>query len=73
MLASAAAHLPTGAGWSYEVKGEVYRTLAIKDGSRVMLLSRNLKDATRQYPTVAREVTRLRAASVPARWRGDRD
>jgi bifunctional non-homologous end joining protein LigD len=64
MLASSARHLPKGAGWSYEVKFDGYRTLAIKDGSRVKLLSRNLKDATRLYPAVAREVARLRAESV---------
>jgi ATP-dependent DNA ligase len=46
MLASAAAQLPKGPAWSYEVKFDGYRTLALKDGSRVRLLSRNLKDAT---------------------------
>jgi bifunctional non-homologous end joining protein LigD len=59
MLATSATHLPTGAGWSYEVKWDGYRTLALKDGSRVKILSRNLKDATRLYPSVAREVARL--------------
>ena len=65
MLASSAAQLPRGAGWSYEVKWDGYRTLAIRDDSRVKLLSRNLKDATRLYPTVAQEVARLHAESVP--------
>jgi bifunctional non-homologous end joining protein LigD len=64
MLASAAAQLPKGLGWSYEVKFDGYRTLAVKDGSRVKLLSRNLKDATRLYPTIARDVTRLRTESL---------
>ena len=64
MLASSARELPTGAGWSYEVKWDGYRTLALKDASRIKLLSRNLKDATRLYPTIAREVARLRAQSV---------
>jgi ATP dependent DNA ligase domain len=54
MLASSAAHLPKGPGWSYEVKWDGYRTLALKDCSRVKLLSRNLKDATRLYPGIAR-------------------
>jgi bifunctional non-homologous end joining protein LigD len=63
-VASSAPHLPKGAGWSYEVKFDGYRTLALKDGPRVKLLSRNLKDATRLYPTVAREVARLQADSV---------
>jgi bifunctional non-homologous end joining protein LigD len=64
MLASAAAQLPQGAGWSYEVKFDGYRTLALKDGQRVKLLSRNLKDATRLYPSVARQVARLHSESV---------
>jgi bifunctional non-homologous end joining protein LigD len=64
MLASSAAQLPKGTGWSYEVKFDGYRTLAVKDGSRVKLFSRNLKDATRLYPAIAREVARLRTESV---------
>jgi len=64
MLASSATQLPTGAGWSYEVKLDDYRTLALKDGDLVKLLSRNLKDATKVYPTIAREVARLKANSV---------
>jgi bifunctional non-homologous end joining protein LigD len=64
MLASSATLLPKGAGWSYEVKWDGYRTLALKNGPRVKLLSRNLKDATRLYPTVAREVARLHAESA---------
>ena len=64
MLASAAAQLPKGPGWSYEVKFDGYRTLALKDVSQIKLLSRNLKDATRLYSTVAREVARLQADSV---------
>ena len=70
MLATAAAQLPTGAAWSYEVKWDGYRTLALKDGPRVKLLSRNLKDAIRQYPSVAREVARLQAESMLLRRRG---
>jgi ATP-dependent DNA ligase len=33
---------------------------AIKDGARVALLSRNLKDATAQYPIVARVIAQIR-------------
>ena len=35
MLASSAAHLPEGEHWSYEVKWDGYRTLAVKQGTRV--------------------------------------
>jgi bifunctional non-homologous end joining protein LigD len=41
MLASRAAQLPEGEQWSYEVKWDGYRTLAVKDGARVTVLSRN--------------------------------
>src|SRR5438270_10745999 len=60
MLASTSAVLPTGDRWSYEVKWDDYRTLAIKDGSRVRLYSRRLKDATTLYPAIARA-----AAAIP--------
>jgi bifunctional non-homologous end joining protein LigD len=43
---------------------QIHGPLALKDGPRVKLLSRNLKDATRLYPTIAREVARLRTESV---------
>ena len=47
-----------------------FNLLRQKDGSRVKLLSRNLKDATRLYPTVAQEVARLNAerCSSMVRW-----
>jgi bifunctional non-homologous end joining protein LigD len=64
MLASSAKDLPAGAGWSYEVKWDGYRTLAVKDGSRVTLYSRNLKDTTRQYPAIARAATSLHATTA---------
>jgi bifunctional non-homologous end joining protein LigD len=64
MLATSADALPRGDGWSYEVKWDGYRTLILKNGARVQLLSRNLKDATRQYPNVARAALDLDARSV---------
>jgi bifunctional non-homologous end joining protein LigD len=64
MLATPASALPSGPAWTYEVKWEGYRTLALKDGARVRLLSRNLKYGTRQYPTIARAVSSLAADSV---------
>lgn len=61
MLATSASTLPRGDEWTYEVKWDGYRTLAWKQGTRVKLLSRNLKDATAQYPSVARAVATVHA------------
>ena len=67
MLASCAAQLPEGDQWSYEVKWDGHCTLAVKDGARVTLLSRNLKDATAQYPRVARGAPPKAAATAGLR------
>jgi len=48
-------------GWVYEEKYDGYRAMAYKDGARVRLLSRNLKDLTRQFEDVAAAVAKLRA------------
>jgi DNA ligase D-like protein (predicted ligase) len=61
MLATSDSKLPIGPEWTYEVKWDGYRTSAIKEGERVMLLSRNLKDATRQYPSIASSVRQIHA------------
>lgn len=61
MLATSDSKLPIGPDWTYEVKWDGYRTSAIKYGERVVLLSRNLKDATRQYPSIARSVEGIHA------------
>ena len=64
MLASSAETLPAGADWTYEVKWDGYRTLAAKSGQRVTLWSRNLKDATTQYPSIAHDVAHIHADSA---------
>jgi bifunctional non-homologous end joining protein LigD len=64
MLATSAEKLPVGADCTYEVKWDGYRTLALKVGQRVTLLSRNLKDATAQYRSIARTVAQLRTEKV---------
>jgi bifunctional non-homologous end joining protein LigD len=61
MLASSADALPVGSAWTYEVKWDGYRTLAVKNGTRVTLWSRNLKDATMLYPSIARSVAKVGA------------
>jgi bifunctional non-homologous end joining protein LigD len=64
MMATPASTLPVGDDWSYEVKWDGYRTLALKDGPRVRLFSRNLKDVTGAYPSVARTLGELKAAAA---------
>jgi bifunctional non-homologous end joining protein LigD len=48
MLATAAATLPVGLDWTYEVKWDGYRPRR-QDGARVRLISRNEKDLTHDY------------------------
>jgi DNA ligase D-like protein (predicted ligase) len=60
MLATLAAALPRGDDWTYEVKFDGYRAIAIKIGKRVTLLSRNLKDVTRMYPSVVAAVATVK-------------
>src|SRR5262245_25433100 len=44
--------LPEGSVWSYELKFDGYRAIAIKADGRVQLRSRNNKDFNRKYPAV---------------------
>jgi bifunctional non-homologous end joining protein LigD len=46
-------------GWVYEEKYDGYRILAYKEGARVTLLSRNAKDRTAHFNTVAEAVRAL--------------
>jgi len=51
MLARLGEKLPVGPEWSYEVKLDGYRCLAVKDGSRITLHSRRATHGTK-YPSV---------------------
>lgn len=64
MLATSADALPVGREWTYEVKWDGYRTLIAKNGPRVNLWSRNLKDATAQYPSIVRSAEGLHAETA---------
>ena len=44
---------PTGGDWSYELKFDGIRACAIKDGSKVSLISRNGNELRTRYPEVA--------------------
>ena len=60
MLATPADSLPVGPEWTYEVKWDGYRVLAVKTGSTVRLISRKQKDLTPDYPVVVGRVAALR-------------
>jgi bifunctional non-homologous end joining protein LigD len=64
MMAMPAATLPSGPDWSYEVKWDGYRAQVIKNGSSVSLVSRNLKNITRQYPGVVTAAAGVHADSA---------
>src|SRR5262245_59030817 len=64
MLASSADRLPRGPQWTYEVKWDGYRALALKTRNGVRLISRNHKDLSRDYPAVVSAVERLESADV---------
>jgi len=59
MLCSATSELPAGPEWSYELKLDGYRGLAIKTGERHKLLSRNGKDLSTRFPEIARALRPL--------------
>jgi bifunctional non-homologous end joining protein LigD len=63
MLATLTKELPRGKGWLYEVKWDGYRAIAYVHGAEAELVSRNGKDLTGRFPTVARAVAR--AARTP--------
>jgi bifunctional non-homologous end joining protein LigD len=51
-------------GWVYEEKYDGERILAYKQGTHVVLLSRNDKDKTDRFPGVAAAISRLRPATL---------
>ena len=61
MAAHVVDKLPEGDDWMYEVKFDGYRALVMKEAERLQIRSRNDKDLTRAYPTVAAAGRRLRA------------
>jgi bifunctional non-homologous end joining protein LigD len=59
MLAKPVVDLPRGREWTYEVKWDGYRLIAVKEGPHVRLLSRNQHDMTADFPSIARAVAAL--------------
>jgi bifunctional non-homologous end joining protein LigD len=60
-LATLVRRPPTGDDWVHELKFDGYRILARLDDGGVRLISRNQRDWTASFPTVARGVARLPA------------
>lgn len=61
MAARVVDRLPEGPEWLYEVKLDGYRALILKNGERVHIRSRNDKDLTAAYPSIAAAARRLNA------------
>jgi ATP-dependent DNA ligase len=59
MLLLPAAELPEGPAWTYELKLDCYRAIAIKTGGTVRLRSRNDKDFNGKYPAIALALSAL--------------
>jgi bifunctional non-homologous end joining protein LigD len=51
--------LPSGGGWIYELKFDGFRTLAVKNGAKVKLISRNENDLTQRFAQVADAIAGL--------------
>jgi bifunctional non-homologous end joining protein LigD len=63
-LATLAESPPRGREWIHEIKLDGYRILARLDGGKAQLITRNGKDWTDAFPSVARAVEALPAASA---------
>jgi bifunctional non-homologous end joining protein LigD len=64
MAAHPTAALPDGPEWLYELKLDGYRALIIKDGDSVEIRSRNDKNLTPMYTTVARAARGVKARTA---------
>jgi bifunctional non-homologous end joining protein LigD len=64
MLLLPTAALPQGPAWSYELKLDGFRALAVKMAGSIRLRSRNDKDFNRRYPGVVRGLANLPGETV---------
>jgi bifunctional non-homologous end joining protein LigD len=64
MLLQRVQSLPTGPNWTYEVKLDGYRALAIKSNGRVLLRSRNNNDFNGKYPGIVAALGALPGETV---------
>jgi bifunctional non-homologous end joining protein LigD len=51
--------LPQGENWTFEIKFDGYRCLALKNGKKVTLYSRNEKNLNGRFPTLAKALAAL--------------
>ena len=58
MLATLAQDVPRGPGWLFEVKWDGYRAIAYIVQGETRLVSRNGKDLTERFPTVAKQIAK---------------
>ncbi|HEX2111073.1 MAG TPA: DNA ligase D [Gaiellaceae bacterium] len=58
MLATLAEDVPTGQGWTFEVKWDGYRAIAYVRGGETTLKSRRDQDLTERFGPVAREIAK---------------
>jgi len=56
--------LPTAGKWLYELKLDGFRALAIKNGTKAELISRNKKDLSARYPELMDSIGRLSCKRV---------
>src|SRR5215472_15210721 len=56
--------LPEGRGWLVELKFDGYRALAIKEGGKARLRSRNDKDFNSRYPAILKALAAMPDATV---------
>jgi ATP-dependent DNA ligase len=59
MLLLRTEQLPEGVQWTYELKLDGFRALAVKTGGQVRLRSRNDKDFNERYPAVVKALAAL--------------
>jgi bifunctional non-homologous end joining protein LigD len=55
---------PPAGDWSYEIKFDGWRALALKAGNHVQLISRNKKDFSQKFPEIISSLLQVRAQDI---------
>src|SRR6476646_312018 len=64
MLLKLVDKLPEGIRWQYEVKWDGYRGVAVINGGKVQLFSRNQKDLSTRFAVIVDALKKLKARSA---------